>query len=265
MGDAPLEEYLPALMDMGYNGIEVVMDPRLFPAGPTRAIVAANGLDVLSVAAPGDLDLAHPLPSLRHRSIEEARRVIEYAVEVGSPRVVFREKVGRVRPIVGRTKEWALLRDSLRPLAQSAAQWGVDILLLAVNRYEGFLVNTADQALQAIDEVEGPVKVALSTYHMHMEEDNMRAALESVGERLGLVYAAENQRRALGSGQIDWVEICQGMNHMGYDGPLVVECQAPGADPFLPVGRAPDWQAEVLACAETSIQHLRVALTATLL
>lgn len=266
MGDAPLYDYLPTLADMGYDGIELATNSSLFTVEEVRPALEESRLAVYAVTAPLDLDLAHPLPSLRHRSIDEARRTIEYTVSLGCHRLVLREKAGRMRPIVGRAKEWALLQDSLRTLTQSAAQWGVDLCLLAVNRYEGFLVNTAEDAMKTIGQVGAShIMVALNTYHMHMEEDDLRAAIEHTENHLGLFYAAENHRRALGAGQIDWVDVCQTLNRMGYQGPMIVECQATGADPFLPVGRSPEWQAEVLNWAEASIQHLRVALAATCL
>ncbi len=261
MGDTPLGDYLPRLVDMGYTGIEVVGDFARRPAGEVRALVADHGLEVISTLALNEIDLAHPLPSMRQDSIERVRQLLDYCIDLDCARLVLREKPGRMRPIVGRVKEWSLLQQSLRGLFYSAALAGVELAWLPVNRYEGFLVNTAQDALLLLGKVDTHrADVALSSYHMNIEEHGFRSTLENVGRRLGLFYVAESNRRSLGEGRIDWFEVCLALNAIGYEGDLLVECQAVGADPLLPVGRSPDWAQEVLAWAADSIRNLRVAL-----
>jgi D-psicose/D-tagatose/L-ribulose 3-epimerase len=165
-----------------------------------------------------------------------------------------------MRPIVGRTKEWSLLQYSLRTVMHSASHTGIDLSFLPVNRYEGFLVNTAQDALNLVESLQ--VDIALNSYHMNIEESGLRSALENVGERLGIFYAAESHRRSLGDGRIDWLDLCLALNAINFRGDIIVECQAAGADPLVPVGRSPYWPDEVLAWAADSIDHLRVALAA---
>ncbi|MCB0116542.1 MAG: sugar phosphate isomerase/epimerase, partial [Caldilineaceae bacterium] len=209
-----------------------------------------------------EIDLAHPLHSMRQESMEMVRSLLEYCVEIGCSRLILREKPGRMRPIVGRLKEWNVLQQSWRALAHSAMSVGVQICFLPVNRYEGFLINTASEALSLLERSDPHSGVALSTYHMNVEERGFRSTFEEVGRRLGLLYAVESNRRALGDGHIDWLEVCLSLDAIGYEGPVVIECQALGADPLLPVGRSPAWVDEVFDLAEQSIQNLRVALAA---
>lgn len=263
MGDTPLMDYLPKLAEMGYTGIEVVGDSARQPAAEVSALVEDQGLSVMSVIAMNEIDLAHPLPSMRQDSIEMVRELLDYCIDLDCPRLVLREKPGRMRPIVGRVKEWSLLQQSLRAVVHSAAHLSLEVVFLPVNRYEGYLVNTAQDALNLLGRMEPfHADVALNSYHMNVEENGFRSTLENVGNRLGLFYAAESHRRALGEGRIDWLEVCLALDAVGYDGDILIECQAVGADPLLPVGRTPNWSNEVLAWAEQSIQHLRVALAA---
>jgi D-psicose/D-tagatose/L-ribulose 3-epimerase len=261
MGDTPLADYLPKLEKMGFAGIEIVGDSARLPAAEVRSHTEEHGLAVMSVIGMDDIDLAHPLHSMRQESIEKVRDLLEYCSELHCPRLVLREKTGRMRPIVGRTKEWSLLQYSLRVLMHSASHMGVELAFLPVNRYEGFLVNTAQDALNLVDSLQ--VDIALNSYHMNLEENGLRSTLENVGRRLGIFYAAESHRRSLGDGRIDWLELCLALDAVEYSGDIIVECQAAGADPMLPVGRAPDWPDEVLNWAEDSISYLRVALAAS--
>lgn len=261
MGDTPLIDYLPRLVEMGYTGIEIVGDAARLPAGEARALVEDHGVSVMSVLALSEIDLAHPLPSIRQEGIERVRQLLDYCIDLNCERLVLREKPGRMRPIVGRSKEWNLLQQSLRTILYSAALGGVEIDWLPVNRYEGYLVNTAQDALILLDKLGvHRAGVALNSYHMNMEEVEFRATLENVGGRLGVFYAAESNRRTLGEGRIDWMEVCLALQAIGYTEDIIVECQAVGADPLLPVGRSPDWPHEVLDCAKASIRNLRKAL-----
>jgi sugar phosphate isomerase/epimerase len=256
-------DYLHRLEKMGYDGIELVGDSARIPAAEIRVLTGEYDLAVLSVVAVNEIDLAHPLPSIRQESIDMVRELLDYCEEINCRRLVLREKPGRMRPIVGRVKEWNILQQSLLAVIHRASHTNVEIVFLPVNRYEGFLVNTAQDALQLLERIDvEDARIALSSYHMNLEETGFRSTIENVGSRLGLFYAAENHRRALGDGRIDWLEVCLALNAIGYSGDIIVECQAVGADPLLPVGRAPEWPLEVLTWAEQSIQHLRVALAA---
>jgi D-psicose/D-tagatose/L-ribulose 3-epimerase len=263
LGDVSAFDYLPRLADMGYDGVEVVGDFQGLPLDDLRAALDESELSVFSVLAPPQLDLAHPLPSMRQESIDYLRDLIDFCIDVGSPRLVVREQPGRLRPIVGRTKEWGLLQQSLRTLGYGAAHAGIQVCLLPINRYEGFLVSHAQDALSLLEKVNSAqVKIALNSYHMNIEEEGFRSTFDNVSGQLGLFYAAENHRRALGQGRMDWLEICLTLGAIGYEGPILIECQAQGSDPLLPVGRAPDWDEEVLRYAEASLEHMRMVQAA---
>lgn len=266
MGDVSLADYAPSLAQMGYDGIEVVGDLSHMPARELRSILDEHGLAVLSIVPTNDVDLAHPLPSQRQQAIDYYRELMDYCIDIDCSHILVREKAGRIRPIVGRTKEWQLYQQSISAITRTAMRMNMHISVLPVNRYEGFLVNTAQDALDTLANLDTfHADVALNTYHMNIEEEGMGAAIQAVGNRLGLFYAAENHRRALGNGQIDWIDVCTTLADQSFSGSIVVECQASGADPFLPVGRAPEWPSQVLDSAERSIEYLRVALAATTL
>lgn len=263
LGDVSPFDYLPRLADMGYDGVEVVGDFQGIPVDDLRAALDESELSVFSVLTPPQIDLAHPLPSMRQESVDYVRDLIDFCMDVGSPRLVVREQPGRVRPIVGRIKESGLLQQSLRTIGYGAAHAGVQICLMPINRYEGFLVNSAQDALSLLEKVNSTqVRIALNSYHMNMEEDGFRSAFDNVSGQLGLFYAAENHRRVLGQGRLDWMEIGLTLGAIGYEAPILIECQAEGSDPLLPVGRAPDWDEEVMRYAEASLEHMRMVQAA---
>jgi D-psicose/D-tagatose/L-ribulose 3-epimerase len=264
LGGTPVDGYAEELARMGYDGVEVVGDPEQVPANELRTRLEHHGLRVLAVLSKPEADPAHPLHSRRLQAIEYYRALLTYCVELGCQRVVIREQPGRTRPIVGRSKESEVYKQTVRSIAHSAVSMNIHLSVLPVNRYEGFLVNTARDGLEILENANDIyTDLALNSYHMNIEEADTLEALRSVEGRIGLFYAAESHRRALGEGHLDWPEICLTLAQCGYKGDYVIECQAAGADPLLPMGHTPGWTDQILEYAERSIQHLRVALAAT--
>ena len=81
---------------------------------------------------------------------------------------------------------------AIKRLAKKAADTSDVVLgLEVVNRYETNLLNTAEQAMAFVNDVDEPnVKIHLDTYHMNIEERSLEAAVVLCGDRLGYVHVA---------------------------------------------------------------------------
>lgn len=119
---------------------------------------------------------------------------------------------------------YAELRDSLRPLAHYGAERGVKVAVEPLVRYETSVINTVEQALEAIDGLppEG-CGLLFDTYHANIEERDVGAALRAAGERLVHVHASANDRGVPGADHIDWAEVRDALHASGYDGTVVIE------------------------------------------
>lgn len=85
--------------------------------------------------------------------------------------------------------------SAVRRVARRAADEGVTLGLEVVNRYESNLLNTAEQAVAFLSEVNEPnVKVHLDSYHMNIEERSLRQAVLACGDELGYVHVGESHR-----------------------------------------------------------------------
>jgi D-psicose/D-tagatose/L-ribulose 3-epimerase len=263
LGNTPIDQYVPELARMGYDGVEIIGDRARMPASELRALLDRYGLRVLAVVAKGEIDPAHPLHSRRKQAIEYYRDLLTYCVELGCQQLVVREQPGRNRPIVGRLKECSMFKQSLSSIAQTAVALNIRVSVLPVNRYEGFLINSIQDGLALLESLSHThIDLALNSFHMNIEEVYVLEALRAVEGSIGLFYAAESTRGVLGEGHLDWPEICLTLAQGAYKGDYLIECQAWGADPLLSTGRAPDWVEQVLDYAERSLDHLRVALAA---
>ncbi len=55
------------------------------------------------------------------------------------------------------------------------------------------------------------------------------------GKLLWLYHAADSNRQGLGRGHTDIHGQLTALDEIGYQGPIILECTAPGPDPFTPI------------------------------
>jgi len=137
--------------------------------------------------------------------------------------------VDYTRPI-DKPGDWARSVAGVRQMAAMAANHGVSLGMEVLNRFEGYLLNTAAEAVRFVEEVGATnVGVMLDTFHMNIEEDSLRGAILATGARLSELHIGEPNRRPPGQGRFPWREIGEALHEIGYDGVVVME-------PFVRMG-----------------------------
>jgi D-psicose/D-tagatose/L-ribulose 3-epimerase len=120
----------------------------------------------------------------------------------------------------------ASMREAMKKAEDLSLVYSVEV----VNRFEQFLLNTAEEAVSYVTEVGSPhLKILLDTYHMNIEEDSFARAIATAGSHLGHLHVGENNRKPPGRGHIPWEEIGAALKSCGYGGWVVME-------PFLRPG-----------------------------
>ncbi len=127
------------------------------------------------------------------------------------------------------SREWDYAVQSIRQICKIAADYGLDINCEIVNRYEGHIFNTAQDARRFMDEVGLPnAKLTLDTYHMNIEESSFASAIFVAGDRLGHFHLQENHRGLPGTGHLPLSEIRDALYHINYQGIATMECLVRG-------------------------------------
>ena len=109
--------------------------------------------------------------------------------------------------------------EGISNLADFAANLGVNLCLEVLNRFENHVLNTAEEGVAFVREVNKPnVKVMLDTFHMNIEEDSFGDAIRAAGPLLGHFHTGENNRRVPGKGRLPWHEIGAALREIGYYG-----------------------------------------------
>lgn len=71
---------------------------------------------------------------------------------------------------------------NLKELSKTAEECDVTLGMEVLNRYEGYILNTCEEAIDFVDEIgSSHVKIMLDTFHMNIEEDNIAAAIRKAG------------------------------------------------------------------------------------
>jgi sugar phosphate isomerase/epimerase len=261
-GDLPLEEMAGRLAALRFDGVELMGPPPEqdlvgLDAAEARRILEDEGLAVFSLT-PDEVDLAHPDRAIRAAAIDYYRRLVDFAAVFGDPIVSCHGYVGRVRAISSQTEERALLADSVAAVAVRAEELGLRLAMEVLNRYESHLLTTADEAMTFVRQVGAAnVGLLLDAYHMNLEEADPADALRLAGDRLWLYHVADSNRQGVGRGHTDFRSQIEALAGIGYTGPAILECTAPGPDPFTAIK-----DESSLAWLETYLTESRQALQA---
>jgi D-psicose/D-tagatose/L-ribulose 3-epimerase len=125
---------------------------------------------------------------------------------------------------IDKAGDWKRSVKNMKEIAQTAADYGITLGMESLNRFEGYLINTCQEALNYVNEVDSPsVKIMLDTFHMNIEEDNIPAAIRLAGDKLGHLHVGEQNRRVPGKGSLPWAEIGYALRDIKYKGDVVME------------------------------------------
>lgn len=234
-GHRPLADIAARLAALKFDGVELMGNLEAYHSAEAAKVLQVHNLKIFSLT-PDNVDLAHPDNTIRAGAIDYYLRLLDFANSVGQPLVSCHGYVGRIRPVSSQAEEWTLLVRAVRQIAEQAQTVGLRLVIEVLNRYESHLINTAAEAADFVEEVGADnVGILLDAYHMNIEEADPAAALRQAGHRLWLYHVADSNRQGIGRGHTDFAAQLTALADIGYQGPIILECTAPGPDPFTPI------------------------------
>lgn len=136
---------------------------------------------------------------------------------------------------VDKPAAWARAVKSMQDIAPFAEDHGVTIGMEVVNRFEHYMLNTAEEGVRFVKDVDRKnIRVMLDCFHMNIEEDHHGDAIRSVGDLLCHFHIGECNRKVPGQGHMPWDEIGQALRDVKFVGGVVME---PFVKPGGTVGR----------------------------
>src|SRR3954454_9987260 len=221
MRPEPIEETIERLAKLGYDGLEISGEPRIYDTGAGGALLDERGMECCGAGAlmMGGRDLLHEAPYMRLGSVQYVKDCLTMVSELeGKILTIVPSTVGKITPMASPEEEWRWAVESLKECQEHAERVGVRIGLEPLNRFETYFLNRGEQALALADAVGGNCGVALDAFHMNVEEIDLLGAIRAAGDKLVDFHVADNNRMPPGMGALDWEAIVRELQGVGYEG-----------------------------------------------
>jgi len=219
---------LEKIAALGYDGAEFSIGSGT--VGDYRAVAGRLrdlGLAATAVCAPGPGENpASPDAAVRERAVDWLRERVDLTEALGGD-VLCGPNHSAFAQFTQREpqeQEYGWSAEVLAAVGDHAAAASVTLALEALNRFECYLCNTAEQLRGLVDRVGHPaVQTMIDTHHANIEEKSLAEAVTTLGDTLAHVHICENDRGAPGSGQVDFDALFAALHRHGYDGWLTIE------------------------------------------
>lgn len=213
--------------ELGFDLIEIpALDPKSIDVAFTRRTLEQNRIGVtMSLGLDAGTDISSGDPDRIARGEERLMDALRVARDIGATHICGILYSAFQKYFLPPTETGiAGSVDAIRRFCAEAAKSDITIGVEVVNRYESNVLNTAAQAVEFCKRVGAPnVKVHLDTYHMHIEEADIEAAIVETGPLLGYFHIGESNRGYLGAGSLDFDRVFRGLAKAEYGGPITFE------------------------------------------
>jgi D-psicose/D-tagatose/L-ribulose 3-epimerase len=230
MRPEPIEHTIKRLASLGFDGIQIMGEPRKYDAKEVRKLLTQYKLEcwgTVTIMVKGR-DLIHVDPYYREMSQQYIMECIDMVHDLGGSLItIVPSEVGKTVAMADMDTEWAWAVEGLKRVAGHAQKQKVRIGLEPLNRFETNFLNRHDQALRLAEDIGENVGVCLDAFHINIEESDMYQAIVNTGSKLVDFHVADNNRRPPGEGTLDWKKLISTLKQVGYNGALTAEFVVP--------------------------------------
>jgi D-psicose/D-tagatose/L-ribulose 3-epimerase len=224
----------PKIKAMGFDVVEIpVENPELIDGALVKEALLANGLGAIVCGAFG------PTKDFTHEDVGVHKNCFRYIEKcfqlcnqwetdfLAGPMYAAVGKA-RLKSKEQRKIEWERAVTNLNKVCSIANGYGLSIALEPLNRFESDLINTAEDVMRLIKDInQNNAKVLLDGFHMTIEEKNIKEAIKRVGDKLIHVQVSENHRGVPGTGLTPWNDFKMALVDIDYQGAIVIESFTP--------------------------------------
>ena len=231
---ASADELFPKIAKMGFDIVEIaVEDPALINTTEVKNSLKKNNLKANVCGAFGPTrDLTSDDKTIRENCLSYIESCLDICVELdcnffGGP---MYSAVGKARMVSPEQRkiEWERAVNNLKKVCEMASSRGLQIALEPLNRFESDLINTVDDVVRLIKDIDHPAaKIMIDGFHMNIDERNIEEAIITAGANLIHVQVSENYRGTPGTGQTRWDDYKRGLEKINYKGAVTIESFTP--------------------------------------
>lgn len=187
----------------------------------------ANGIELYALGGFGaELDLSSLDEEVRKGAVEGSKAIIKAISKLGIRNfsgINYGQWCGLSDP-QNKPRRFENAARSLGEVGRFAADYGISWNMEVVNRFESYLVNTAQEG-RALAEASGSanINILLDIFHGMLEEDDLAQAVCIAGDRLGHYHVGTNNRKLPRPTFQPWKEVAQAMKDIGYTKSISIE------------------------------------------
>ena len=222
------------IKSMGYDAVEIPVEyPEKIEAKTVaKALRDAGLIPVVCGAFGPSRDLTHEDVVVHEACFKYIHECFELCNQWDAKFLAgpMYSAVGKARMVSPeqRKVEWDRAVKNIRKVCEMAGAAGLEIALEPLNRFESDLINTCEDVMRLVGDVNHPAaKVLLDGFHMSIEERSLENAIVTAGGNLIHVQVSENYRGTPGTGQTDWDAIKRGLKRINYNGVVSIESFTP--------------------------------------
>jgi sugar phosphate isomerase/epimerase len=224
-------EQIRIAKDLGFNYVELhVRDPKKIDLSLLKKGLLETGIKVSTIGTgqayvDEQIYFSSPDESIRRKAIERIKNQIRFAAELKAKVIIGTIKGPLPLEVekVQTAKDYIL--KALIECVKFAKQFGTQLTLEAINRYESNYLNNAAETVELIQEVDSPfLGLHLDTFHMNIEEISITKTLCKYSDYLAHLHLADSNRWAPGMGHMNFRSILKTLQEINYQGFLGIEC-----------------------------------------
>lgn len=224
----------PKIKEMGYDIVEIpVEDPALIDVKKVKKALDDNGLEATICGAFGPgRDFTNDDPVYHKTSFDYIEACLDICNGLGAGFFggPMYSAVGKARLVSPEKKkqEWDRAVKNLQKVCELAHSKGLEIALEPLNRFESDLINTTEDVMRLVNDINHPAaKILLDAFHMNIEEPDIEKAIKLAGDKLIHMQVSENYRGTPGTGQTRWDSYRRGLEAIDYQGAVSIESFTP--------------------------------------
>ncbi len=220
----------PMFKSWGFDFVEIALEnPSDIDAVYIKEELEKNGLDCLAIcAAMGpDRDL-RGTKEQQQTALSYLKGVMDQMKALGCPVLAgpLYSSVGRAEQVAKEDykNQWKTVVAHLKDLSDYAQERNIVLAIEPLNRFETDFMNTCEQGLNMINDVNHPALLLhLDSFHMNIEEKHLHTAILKAGDKLGHFHSCGSDRGTPGNDHTDWTAIFEALKKINYKGNMAIE------------------------------------------
>lgn len=226
--------WIRRIAELGYDGVEIPV----LRGGPDHYAWLGRELDSIGLRRTTTSVipsiLANPLSDdadIRAAGLAHLNWALDCAIALGAESIggPLHAPIGHFTGHGPTEVELQRGADMHHTLAERASANGLYVSLEPLNRFETYFLNTMAQMRAYVDRVDHPgFRVMYDTFHANIEESSQVAAIDALGNAMGVLHVSENDRGIPGRGHIDFASVFAAAQRNGHDGWVTLEAFGSG-------------------------------------